>query len=226
MTPFTPSNTVIRKLFCVIKLTILSSVIAGCSLFQDRYGETCKTRAYIREDVEAYIKTRFPSHSPIRVAIIPFSTPANIAAFDNERPGLGNEIAWRLHGEFLKSQIFPMIEVFNRQDWPGKKEEFFTGNFGSLQFARDAGYDLALIGFVDSPKDLYELPVLTKLIDTESGVTLWYGKSVVSSRRPELDRMSDAWWMGKRKPALLHTDSLVDEAAKCIVDQIRLESER
>lgn len=215
-----------RQAFRAINLTLLCPLLVGCSFIHDRYGETCKTRAYIREDVEAYLRTRFPSNSPVRVAIIPFSTPANLAAANNERPGLGNELAWRLHGEFLKSQLFPMVEVLNRQDWPGKKEEFFTGNFGGLQGAREAGYDLALIGYVDSPKDLYQLPVLTKLIDTDSGVTLWYGKSVVTTQRPDMDSFAASWWIGERKPALLHTDTLVDQMARCIVDQIRLESER
>lgn len=217
----------IAKPLVVVLLTLgLTAPLTGCSLFASRYAEDCKTRAYVRADVEEFIKTRFSTTSPVRVAVIPFSVPASLSAAETELPGLGNQLAWRLHGELLKRQFLPIVEVFNRHDWPMKKEEFFTGNFNALRDARDAGYDLALIGYLADPNSLDSWSIYSKLIETDSGITLWYGKSDVTSRRRSWRNTDAFFWLSDRRPDLIPIEPLVEASARCLVDQIHLESQR
>jgi hypothetical protein len=217
----------LAKPFIVVLLTLsLTASLTGCSLFAARYAEDCKTRAYVRSDVEEFMKTRYSTTSPVRVAVIPFSVPASLSASEMELPGLGNQLAWRLHGELLKRQLFPIVEVFNRHDWPMKKEEFFTGNFNALRDARDAGYDLALIGHLADPRSLDGWSIYSKLIETESGITLWYGRSDVQSNRTEWRNREAFFWLNDRRPDLIPIEPLIEASARCLVDQIHLESLR
>jgi len=179
-------------------------------------GEYCKTRAYVWTDAESFITTRFPRHSPVRLAIIPFVTPANLAARDNELPGLGNQFAWSVQRDLISAEIFPIVEVLNRQDWPGKKEEFFTGNFGSLNYARDAGYDLVMVGYLEPQDRIDTIVVHTKLIDVESGITLWYGTNTTYTIRPDLLEVSSTFGFTDRRPDLMYTNPLMQEASRCI----------
>jgi hypothetical protein len=198
-------------------LTLLSLLLAGCSVIHDQYGETCKTHAYVRTSVEDYISRRFHPRAPARLAIIPFSVPANVAAHSLHQPGLGNELAWSAHGAFLESGKIPIVEVFNRQDWPGKKDEFFTGNFGALALAREAGYDLVFVGYLAGMKRLDTFTVHSKLIEVESGTTLWYGTTDVRSRRKAMNKLEAAVGISNARPDLLHYGPLATEAGRCVV---------
>src|SRR4051812_36516187 len=119
--------------------------LCSCSFLYNRYAESCNSHAYLQRGLYAYINSRYHYNSPVRMAIIPFSVPANISADNSERPGLGNELAWKIHAQLLATGQIPIVEVLNRQDWPNKKEEFFTGNFGAIAMAREAGYDLLMV---------------------------------------------------------------------------------
>ena len=203
----------------VILLT-LSTLLFGCSMIESRYAEQCNTRAYVVSDIPGYIKSRYQPFSPVRVAIIPFTTPANIAAYSNELPGMGNLLAQRVHAEFLRLQAFPITEVLNRQDWPGKKEEFFTGNFNALNYARDAGYDLALIGFVENITDMDSISVHTKLIETESGLTLWYGRTTITTNRPDFNAFKTWFYAADNMPNRPYSHELIEMGARCITEDM------
>lgn len=199
----------------VILLT-LTTLLAGCAFLERHVGEYCKTRAYVRTDFEAFINQRFNLASPVRMGIIPFVTQANISAYSNELPGLGNNLAWAVHRELLASEVFPIVEVLNRQDWPGKKEEFFTGNFGAITAARDAKYDLVMVGYVEPLHRLDTWIIHTKVIEVEAGVTLWYGTSTVYTQRPDMLEVSSSIGLTDRRPDLLYTTPLLEESAQCI----------
>lgn len=133
-------------------------------------------------------------------------------------PGLGNELAWEVQRAILPTGELPIIEVFNRQDWPGKKEEFHTGNFGALAFARQAGYDLVLVGFLYPPRSYDELTADVKLIEVESGTTVYFSRSQAANAA------HDSWvnWIERqtgileRRPELNFTNELVADLAGCI----------
>lgn len=199
----------------VILLALSVTSLSGCVVLRERYGEQCKMRAYVQNPLGDYITTRFQSHSPVRMAVIPFSTPANVAAYDNERMGLGNQLAYSVQQQLLQSGEVPMVELLNRQDWPGKKEEFYTGNFGAIAIAREAGYDLVLVGFVEPLASLNQMRAFGKLIDVENGVTVWYGETTASTNRGEFNQLGASLRIENRRPDLLYTGQLSDKLAEC-----------
>lgn len=209
-----------RPTFRVIFLTLLAAVFSGCSFLNRHVGETCNTRAYVRTDFEGFINQRFTPRTPVRMAVIPFDAPANLAGKDNELPGIGNRLSWGVQRELLGTEVFPTVEVLNRQDWPGKKEEFFTGNFGALSFARAADYDLVLVGAIEPITRVDEYVVHTKIIDVESGITLWYGTSRVVSNRADMLAVSSSLGLTDERPDLIPTNPLLQQAAECIAYDI------
>jgi hypothetical protein len=110
--------------------------------------------------------------------------------------------------------------VLNRQDWPRKKEEFFTGNFGALSAARAAGYDLVLVGNVEPITRVDEYIVHSKVLDVESGITLWYGTSRVVTDRPDLLAVSSSLGLTDERPDFVHTDPLIKKAGECVAYDI------
>ena len=205
-----------------VKLMTLSAalLLSACSLIHERYAETCNSHAYTRTVLADYISSRYPTGSPVRMGVIPFSVPANVAAYNTERPGWGSALAWKTQANLLRSAQLPIVEILNRQDWPGKKEEFFTGNFGAIANAREAGYDLALVGYLEPMRSMDSLTAYAKVIETDSGITLYYGKSMVNTYKPEVQSLQESLGLEDRNPSLSYSEDLADELADCIVKSI------
>lgn len=202
-----------------ILTTCLLSLLSGCTLYKDlryHYDVPCKNHANVQFIFEDYVSRRFHSQSPVRVAVIPFSTQANISYTDFQFQGLGNKLAWEVHANLMASGRIPVIEVFNRQDWPGKMEEFFTGNFGAISFARQAGYDMVLVGYVEPIRQLGQMEAHAKLIEVESGVTVWYGRSSFTESYSDFQRAGHSWWFGKRRPDKIMGTRIAEDLAVCI----------
>jgi hypothetical protein len=200
------------------RVTVLTCLIgtSSCSFLGRHTGEWCNTRAYVRTDLAGYINQRFMPKQPVRVGVIPFEVPANLSSRGSQMPGLGNQLTWAVHRHLLGTEIFPIIEVLNREDWPRKREQFFTGNFGALRFAADAGYDMIVVGYLDPIHRLDTWTVHTKIIEVESGTTLWYGTSTVYTMRHDMLEVSSTLGMTDRRPDILHTDALLEDIAQCI----------
>ena len=208
----------------VICLTLALSW-SGCALITHHVGETCNTRAYVRTDIAGFIDQRFKGGTTARMAVVPFVTQANFTAQNSELPGISDQLAWGVHRELLAYDTLPIIEVFNRQDWPGKKDDFFPGNFGALSLARDAGYDLILIGYMDRIVRLDTWVIHTKIIDVDSGTTLWYGTSTVKTRQPDLYEVSGTFGLTSQRPDILYISPMIDEASSCIARDIMVDPE-
>jgi hypothetical protein len=174
----------------------------------------------VRTDFEGFINQRFTPQTPVRLGVVPFDTPANLAYRDDENPGIGNRIAWGVQQALLATEVFPIVEPLNRQDWPRKKEEFFAGNFGALAAARAAGYDLLLLGNIEPITRIDEYIIHSKVLDVESGITLWHGTSQVVSSRADMLAVSSSLGLTDERPDLVPTDSLIREAAECIAYEI------
>ena len=200
---------------CVSLLTL-----GGCSLLEPHLGEGCKSRAYVQVPVADFLKARFDSGAPARVAIIPYSTPANLAGRSYEEEGLGFQLATQLHAYLLKRGTFPIVEVLNRKDWPGKKEEFYTGNFGAIAQAREAGNDLVIVGLIGDMHGRESFDAFTKLIEPESGTTIYYGKSTAFTRREDFNRWDSIWHMGERRTDPSYFGPLLDNLALCVAKEI------
>jgi hypothetical protein len=199
-----------------VTVLTLSVTLSGCAIIGRSVGETCNTQAYVRTDIESFISGRFTTNTPVRVAIIPFEVPGNLSGQDLHRPGLGYELAWGVQRQLLQSEVLPVVEVFNRADWPRKKEEFFTGNFGALERARNAGYDLVMVGYMDPQKRLDTWTVHTKLIEVESGISLWYGTSTVYTVRTDLWEVPATLYLMDRRPDFFYYPELLGEISWCI----------
>lgn len=210
-----------------VKLLTLSAIflLSSCFLIHERYGEHCNSHAYVNRGLTDFIKSRFNYNSPVRLAIVPFSTAANLTAQYTERPGFGNEIAWKLHAYLLESGDVPIVEVFNRQDWPLKKEEFFTGNFGGLAMAREAGYDLVLVGYVEQQRNIRQIDAFVKLMDVESGVTVYYGKISSNTIREHFQDFEDTMLISDKRPSDLFLAEIKEKLPSCISEAILSDEE-
>lgn len=206
-----------RSAYVIILTLVLVFLASGCSYIHAQLGETCNSRAHVQMILADYLSRRFASHSPVRLAIIPFSVPANLSGYNNELPGTGDQLAWKIHNEWLQNATVPIVEILNRQDWPRKKEEFFTGNFGAIAMAREAGYDLVQVGLVENLRSTDALTVHSKIIEVESGITVWYATSTVVTRRPELQSAAAMTGLLDRHPSRLYTPEMIDEAAVCLI---------
>lgn len=208
----------------LLTLLVLTLSLTRCSLVSRKTfeltGEECKTHAYIQNDLNEYITSRFGSRSQARLGIIPFTVQANFSGWGNNKPDWGYDLATMLHQKLLASGEIKIAEVLDRRDWPGKAEEFFAGNFGAIQAARNAGYDLVLVGFQEKLRNVADLSIITKIIDTESGITVWYGKTQVFSYRPEIEKSSAYINLAPRRPDLNYIQDSADICSSCIVDAL------
>lgn len=228
MTPTLPTSTyrVRPQCRCVIFLTVFTTVVltslalSSCSYLKSRSLDSCKTHAFVETQIEDYLTRRFNTGAPVRMGIIPYTVPANLSGIVNQYPGLGNELARLTHAQFLNREIIPITEVVNRDDWPRKKDEFFKGNFGALSQAREAGYDLIFVGLVENLAFNKKLILSTKMIEVESGITLWYGRTIVTTDRRDYDRTADYLNFEDRDPSASHQDLLVETAASCTVKEV------
>lgn len=209
------STTCVKLLTCTLVISLTS-----CAYLKDRTLDQCKTHAYVETVLEDYLSRRYQSGAPVRMGIIPLAVSANLTQRPFQYRGLGNTLAYQLHAHFLNRETVPIVEVLNREDWPGKKEEFYTGNFGALSQAREAGYDLILVGIVDHYNPFSEITASTKLIEVESGVTIWYGKTTAHTMRRDYHRGADYLGIEDRNPSKTFADDLEPHLTKCIANEI------
>ena len=187
----------------------------SCSYVDKKLLDECKNRAFIGTNVRDYITSRFHSSQAVRLGIIPFSSAANLS------PEIGRSIATRVHQELLPTGDFPLVEIFNRQDWPGKSEEFYSGNFGAISIGREAQYDLVMVGMVTPMTRLDELTVDTKVIEVESGTTVYYARSSYLTHRDDVSGALSWIGVSDRQPSALPTPGLIDRIGRCIVRGMR-----
>lgn len=208
----------------VIFLT-LAMFLSSCSLLGDSVGEWCNTRAWVRTDLQSFIYQHFKGGEQARVGVIPFISQANLADRYDGQTGIGTQVAWGVQRELLATELFPIVQMLAHEDWPGRKQEFFAGNFGSLAFARDANLDFVLIGYIDWPDRLDKWVIHTKLIDVHTGSTLWYGSSTVTTSRGDMLEVSSTLGLTDRRPDIYNMQQIRDTAATCIVHDMLTDPE-
>jgi hypothetical protein len=209
--------------FRVIVLTLTALFLLSCSYakrVQHHFKDQCKNHAYARMVIEDYISRRFDSKAPVRMGIIPYSVPANFASLGSETPGLDIQLASAVQQKIMGTGAIPIVELNNRIEWPAKKDDFFAGNHGALAFARQANYDLVLVGYVPTTDNLQEMKAFTKVIEVDSGITVYYGQSILTSSSPDFQREEPWWWFGKKMPAKLDMQYMINELSHCIVQDV------
>lgn len=210
----------------VKSLTIgaLLLTLNGCAAVrttQHYLDDRCKTRAHLQLSLDTYLSNKNRRRKLSRVAVVPYSVPANLAARGNEMPGLGNSIAHNVHAYLLESTPSTITQIFNRQDWPGKKEEFYTGNHTAIDLARRAGFDLLLVGIVEPITESNYITARTKIIDLEKGVTIFYG-TTETEVSPMIYKREPWWWVfSSYRPSQMRGNSLTRDLTECIVKGIK-----
>ncbi len=206
----------------VLFLLVVSGALgAGCSAIrfpEDTVG--CKTHTYINLVLGDYVKQRFHSQEMMRLAIVPFDVPETFAPPGNESVHYGRELARNFQQELHKVGGVPIVELLNRDRWPGKRADFFSGNYQAVSIARAAGYDFVLVGYLDEIKDANTLSVYVKLIDTQNQITIWHDRTdVVSHARDNRKGMSRVG-LAKERPELFNFPERTELLAECTVHAI------
>ena len=93
-----------RNFWVKILTPALLVCLSSCALSQQFILDRCKTRAYVEGIIPDYLSTRFNSGAPVRLGIIPFSPPANLAYRGPEVPGIGNILAAELQSNLVASE--------------------------------------------------------------------------------------------------------------------------
>jgi len=199
----------------MVVLGVISLTLTSCAYLQRHVIDDCKNRAFIGSNLRAFVSSRFHNPEAVRLGIIPFSSAANLS------PEIGRTLAMRIHQEMLPAGDVPLIEIFNRQDWPGKSEEFYSGNFGAISIAREANYDLVMVGMLAPMTRLDELVADIKIIEVDSGTTVYYGRSSFRTGDDDVTSNLDSLWLAQRKPNALVTPMVVDKLARCAVHGMR-----
>ena len=194
---------------------------AGCSIIGwPAKLEGCKIQTYINGQLPGYLKARYDSQQLTRLAVIPFDVPETFAPPGNESMYFGREIARRIQGHLYKTGELRIIELFNQDRWPGKREEFMTGNHHAIQLAADAGYDLVLVGYLEELRGDQELNIYTKVIDTNGGVTIWSARTTVYSYQRPVQQVLAQTRIFKDRPDIFPYHEQIEEFAVCTVDSI------
>lgn len=215
-------NNASYKLTQILLFLSLTFVLSACSVqnWSDRY-ESCKSRAYTNASVEDYIRTRFHSQNMIRAAVIPFDVPEIFARSGNESENYGQVLAQKFHQELLRAGTVGIVELFARDTWPGKREEFFSGNYGAIELARNAGYDLVIVGYLDPLNDDRTLSLQTKIIDVSTNATVWYGQTEVESKDRAWKSVFSRARLLKQRPDRFVFPDRTDALINCTVAQIQ-----
>lgn len=202
-------------LLCFAIFTSSCSSIAGPAQVHD-----CKMHAYINAVFPDYIKSRYNNMIRVRLAVLPFDVPESFASNGAYAPNYGLDIARDLVGELYRSGQVSIVELLNRDRWPGKKEEFFTGNYGAIQIARDAGFNFVMVGQMAAIQDSKQLRFYSKLIDTTNSMTIWYGQTEIATSEPAVRRMLTELTLAHAEPSQLDFAGRVLEFASCTVNEI------
>ena len=210
--------------FQIFFAIFLTTTLSSCAFFENRVGEhfqeSCQSHAYTQIPLLDYISKRYVPNSPVRIGVVPATAPSNMMSLYNEQPSAGNQLAWRIQQDLLNYGELPIVEVLNRQEWPGKKDEFFTGNFGAIRYAREAGYDIVVVSNIQPMRGPDELSAFAKVIDVASGATIYYGKTTSISNRQEFKNFFANVNMIDRTPSALPTNYLMDSLGQCVSQAI------
>lgn len=179
--------------------------------FEPNYDYACNIRAYISSGTEDYIKYQQYRKNSGRVAILPFDVPESFSPWlSKESEGLGRKIAYQVAGEVIRHGALPLVEIYDL-DWPGKREEFFKGNYSALQYVRNAGYDYLILGYLDLPAGTSTLRFYNKLIDVKTNVTIWYGTTTVVETLGQVDRNFAALGILNERPGLISLQPMLSK---------------
>jgi len=150
--------------------------------------------------------------------ILPFVVPENFAQPGADVPNVGRELAVEFAAQFRGAGAIPVVEMYNVDRWPGRREDFATGNYQALQLARNAGFDFLVVGYLEDLKgdDFFNIQV--KLIDVSNNITLHHSLLRAYSRDRLWSREFGRSWFVQEHPNNYSFPEIIDESARCGVE--------
>ena len=209
----------------LLSVSFISLIISGCSLtklplISHLVNPSCNNHTYINLMLRDYVSKRFDEKTPARMAIIPFDVQESFAPAGNDSLHFGRDLANNFVMEFHKQGVVPIVELFERDRWPGKRAEFFAGNYQAISIARAAGYDLVMIGYLEALKDPSDFIAYIKIIDTQNNMTIWSSKTEVHSHEHDISDALSKVDIAKRRNDLFDFTGLTKQLVYCAVDEI------
>lgn len=169
-----------KNLIVVILIINLISLTA-CSILDITQKDPCNNHTNINMNLKKYVTTRYTKKKFIRLGIFPFSVPANLTSSSQDRPDFGMVLAQKLQPQILSSGVFTTAEVLNYSEWSGKKQEFFSNNLLAIEIGRNIGLDFIVVGYLAPQNHIEKMTVYTKIIDVNTGITLFYGETTATN---------------------------------------------
>lgn len=204
----------------------LLSHVSGCGLVQlPVVTEECKIHTYIEARLEDYLSSQYGTQKVVRMAIMPFDVPETFAPPGNDSVHYGRELARKFQAELARTGKVTIVELFNRDRWPGKRAEFFVDNSGAIELARNAGYDLVVVGYMEELKDDSSINLYTKIIDTANRVSLWNAKTEARTNARQARNALARLRLDKDRPELFDFPVKTELLAHCTVQRITADDE-
>lgn len=212
----------LRTLNLIALLSLILLSFNGCPLRKlPVQSETCKIQAYVDQSFVNYLSSRYKRGNSPRVAVIPFDVQENFSPPMNPNLRFGTKLAQGFQQQFLARNENIIVEVFLR-DWPGKRLDFTAGNFQAIQYAKDAGFDFVVVGFVEDMVNDLKMRVHTKVIDVNDSLTIWYGTTDVKSNARSARGFMRAATRGSypERDDLFEFEERFDKLTQCTAERI------
>ena len=202
-------------------LMLLIVAITGCNALKwPVEPEQCKVRTYINYPLRTYISARYGDKNPVRTMILPFVVPESFTGANQDIPNFGKEIAAEFAAQLREAGVLPIVELYNVDRWPGRREDFSTGNFQAINLARNAGFDFLLVGYLEDLKADDTFNVQIKLIDISNNITLNHSLLKATSKDRLWRREIGRSILVQDVPAIYSFPEITDEAARCGVEAL------
>jgi hypothetical protein len=205
-------------------MTVTSLLLSACGLFERHVQTACKSHAYVRVNVEDYLKAAFPPNHGASVVLLPFVAPQNVGIgatrFGQFPESFGTEIARIAQGQMLEYGVIPVVSLATQGPRVAPYADMFGGNYEAMEWARTQGYDLVFIGQLEPLSSLESVSITGKLIDVTKQVTLWYGRAKIDSRSQLARDLGASLGLTKRGQQLPEYRRLTELAVSCLMTSV------
>lgn len=205
----------------VILIVVLLISAHSCRLHHFPFEtEGCNIRTYIDVGFDNYLSQQNRTKKILRMAVVPFDVPETFAPVGRENINYGIELAKRFQQQLLGKTPGLIVELFDRERWPGKREDFLKGNYQAIELARNAAYDLVAVGYMEEITNSSDLVILTKIIDVTNSVTLWDARTVVYTTQRTLRSNLSRVGAVEDQPDLFAFPERTQKFAQCTVERL------
>ncbi|MGI6680965.1 MAG: hypothetical protein ACOX3T_05760 [Bdellovibrionota bacterium] len=189
---------------------------SACSIASiTSYTNQCKNHANIKINVKRYVNSQYSRRKFLRLGIFPFSVPANFSSYSVDRADYGTLLAQELQPTLLSLDVFSTAELLDYNDWSNKKQEFFSNNIKAIEIGKNLGLDFIVVGAMSPNNFVDKMTVYSKIIDVNTGITIFYGETTGINEKFENKNFLNANFNSKSDPSDLMLDRLTNTTMRC-----------